>query len=306
MDKLRALNYFSAVATSGSFTKAAKILDVPASSVSRRIHDLESELGVALFHRSTRVVKLTELGTLYLEQITPAITALGLADEIVGQHSDIPSGVIRISAIPDYGRTRLLPALIKMRDIYPDIVCDIELSDHISNLTQNEVDIAVRATSTLSERAVARQLTSGTFILVASPQYLEQYGTPKNVEDLKSHRALLYRLPSGILYWQAKMADGWRELRLPPAFICNQGNALLAEALAGTGLALIPRWGIVDKLDNKELIHIMLDDADVRPARTDSSGIYLLYHRPKYAVKKIRLAVDFLLAELGESIEENI
>jgi DNA-binding transcriptional LysR family regulator len=97
------------------------------------------------------------------------------------------------------------------------------------------------------------------------------------------------------------MAAGWQELRLPPAFICNQGNTILIEALAGTGLALVPRWGIVDKLDSKELIHITLDDADVHAARTDSSGIYLLYHRPKYAVQKIRLAVDFLLAELSEN-----
>ena len=301
MDKLRALNYFVEVAKSGSFTKAAKIFDVPASSISRRIHDLESELGVVLFHRSTRVVKLTELGILYLEQITPAITALDLADEIVGQHSDIPSGVLRISAIPDYGRSRLLPALSKMKKLYPDIICDVELSDHISNLAQNEVDIAIRATASVSERAVAKKLTNGTFILVASPQYLAKYGTPKTAAALQNHRALLYRLPSGILYWQAKMADGWQELRLPPAFICNQGNTILAEALAGTGLALVPRWGVVDKLDNKELIHITLDDANVHAARTDSSGIYLLYHRPKYAVQKIRLAVDFLLAELSET-----
>jgi DNA-binding transcriptional LysR family regulator len=97
------------------------------------------------------------------------------------------------------------------------------------------------------------------------------------------------------------MANGWHELRPPPAFICNQGNTILAEALAGTGLALVPQWGIIDKLDNKELIQINLADADVHAARTDSSGIYLLYHRPKYAVQKIRLAVDFLLAELSET-----
>ena len=87
MDRLRALRYFVEAAEMASFSRAAEMLGVPASSVSRRILDLERELGVALFHRSTRVVKLTELGALYLEQVKPAIAALGLADELVGQQS---------------------------------------------------------------------------------------------------------------------------------------------------------------------------------------------------------------------------
>ena len=302
MDKLRALRYFIEVAQTASFSRAATVLGVPASSVSRRIQDLEGELGVALFHRSTRVVKLTELGTLYLEQVMPALAALNLADDFIGQQSSTPSGILKLTAVPGYGRFRLLPALAKMKQRYPDIICDVELSDNISNLAQNEVDIAIRATANVPERAVARKLTDGQFIMVASPEYLQQYGSPRNIEDLQNHNALLYRLPNGILYWQAKMVDGWHEIRLPPAFICNQGDTLLDKALAGQGVALIPRWAILDNLADGSLLHIVLDDAEMSATRTESSGIYLLYHRPKYAVKKIKLAVDFLLAELTETL----
>ena len=300
MDKLRALNYFLAVAETGSFSRAATLLDVPASSVSRRISDLEIELGVTLFRRTTRVVKLTELGTLYLEQIKPAIAALHLADDMVGQHSQTPSGILKITAAPDFGRFRLLPALAKLRRKYPDIVCDVLLTDEITNLAQSDVDIAIRATSSPPDRAVARKLVDGRFILVASPAYLQVHGTPKCLADLEHHRALLYRRPQGILYWQAKLADSWQELRPLPAFISNQGDALLDEVIAGRGLAVIPRWGILDKLADGSLVHIQLDDADVRASRHEDAAVYLLYHRPKYGLRKIRLAVDFLISELTE------
>jgi DNA-binding transcriptional LysR family regulator len=300
MDKLRALRYFVEVSQTTNFSRAADILGVPASSVSRRIHDLENELGVALFHRSTRVVKLTELGALYLEKIRPVIAALNFADELVGQNSKIPSGNLRITTAPDYGRFRLLPALARMKEQYPKIVCDVELTDQISDLAQNEVDIAIRATSKLPERAVARKLADGEFILVASPSYLKDHGTPETVEDLQNHVVLLYRGPNGILNWQAKMADGWRELRLPPTLICNQGDTLLDEAMAGHGIALIPKWGIIDNLSDRTLIPIVLNDAEIAISRNDNAGVYLLYHRPKYGVKKIRVAVDFLLSELVE------
>ena len=301
MDKLRALEYFLRVSETSSFSQAAALLDVPASSVSRRIQDLEIQLGIALFHRSTRVVKLTELGTLYLEQVKPAVAALIFADELVGQHADTPSGILKITVAPDYGQFRLLPALTKMKKRYPEIICDVELTDEITNLAQNDVDIAIRATASLPERAVARKLADGRFVLVASPAYLNEHGTPRTVTDLQNHQAMLYRRPQGILYWQAKTADGWHELRLPPAFISNQGAALLDEAIAGRGLALIPRWGILTNLAEGSLIHIVLDDAEITASRNENAGVYLLYHKPKYGLKKIRAAVDFLYDELSEA-----
>ncbi|MEO9468728.1 LysR family transcriptional regulator [Parasphingorhabdus sp.] len=300
MDKLRAVKFFIEVSRTENFSRAAKQLGVPASSISRRILDLENELGVTLFHRSTRVVKLTELGALYLEQIEPAIVALNLADEMIGQHSEAPAGLLKITAGPDYGRFRLMPALKKMKRRYPNIICDVELTDEIFNLAQSEVDIAIRATSSLPERSIARKLTDGRFILVASPGYLNRHGMPQTADDLQNHIALYYRLPNGILSWQAQMENGWRELSVPPGLICNQGDTLLDEALAGNGIAMFARWGIREELAKGDLIHIVLNDAKIAASRNENPGIYLLYHRPKYALSKIRVAVDFLLSELVE------
>ncbi|MEI7932884.1 MAG: substrate binding domain-containing protein [Alphaproteobacteria bacterium] len=238
---------------------------------------------------------------LYLDQVKPVIAALSMADDLVGQHSNSPSGLLKITAAPDFGRVRLLPALAKLREQFPEIVCDVQLTDEVYNLAQNDVDIAIRATAILPDRAVARRLADGRFILVASPAYLERNGHPNTLEDLLHHKALLYRRPQGILYWQAKSNDRWQELRLSPAFISNQGDALLDQAIAGHGLALIPMWALSSHLANGSLAHVVLSDADISASRNENSGVYLLYHRPKYSVRKIRAAVDFLSSELTEA-----
>lgn len=300
MDKLRAIKYFIKVADTGSFTSAAKSLGVPTSSVSRRIQDLENELDTILFHRSTRLVKLTELGALYLEQISPAVNAVDDANDVISKHAQTPSGILRVTASPGFGRFKLIPALQKLKALYPDIIIDIELTDKLVNLSQNEVDIAIRSTANPPERSVARKLSNNNFILVASPDYLNKHGTPKTLHELNTHKTLLFRGPNDVLSWQAKTEEGWSELNLPMAFISNDGEALVEEALAGTGIGLIPAWGIKEHLTNKRLIKINLKDATVSIDRSENSGIYLLYHRPKYSIQKIKTSVDFLMTELSE------
>lgn len=298
MDRLRALSYFIKVAETGSFSRAAKSFGVPASSISRRIQGLETELGAALLQRTTRSVQLTSLGALYLDQINPAISALAHADDIIREQNVQPSGRLRVTAIPGYGGFCLVPALKKLRRLYPGLIVDLELTDQVSNLTNNDVDLAVRGTANPPDRLVARKLSDNEFVLVGSPEYLDRHGAPQTLDDLNDHKSILYRRPDDILQWQAKTADGWRTLETTPAFISNMGEHLLEEAIAGRGLALIPAWSVGDHLAENRLIQIYLEDGHLAISRNENSGIYLLYQRPKYDLAKIRTVVDFLLAEL--------
>ena len=120
MDKLRALHYLLKVADTLSFSRTAQAFGVPASSISRRIADLEAELGVELLHRTTRTVRLTEVGTLYVEQVRQGIAQLNDADDLVGRRGSTPSGTLRISAMPSYGKLLLMPALQDFGD--PDLL----------------------------------------------------------------------------------------------------------------------------------------------------------------------------------------
>ena len=299
MDRLRAIRYFIKVAELGSFTEAARETGVPASSISRRIKDLETELGVSLLHRTTRLVRLTELGKFYLDHVRSGVKSLDYAQDLIKDRASSPSGLLRMTCLPGYGQALLIPAVKRLREKYPDLVVDLELTDALSDVAGNEVDIAVRATVDPPERSIARKLTDETYVLVASRAYLEKHGKPKTLSDLEMHRTVLYRMPGRVIHWQAKTENGWVEVQSSPVFMCNVGRELVTEAAAGTGLALLPKWGVDSQLADGSLVSISLEDAELSLTRSGTPAIYLLYHQPKYRLNKIKATVDFLYGELA-------
>ena len=298
MDKLRALKYLLKVADTLSFSSAAKAFGVPASSISRRIADLEAELGVELLHRTTRTVRLTEIGALYLEQVRAGMGQLDDAEELVGQRGSTPAGTLRVSTMPGYGQLLLLPALREFGERYPDIVLDVHLSDALVDLGRDQVDIAIRGGRQPQDRVVARKLDPNRFILAASPRYLAQHGTPRTLDELQGHRALMYRGPNAVIKWQGLDADGWRELPVTPAFISNDGTSLIAMACAHRGLVLLSEWGLKASLRSGELVQLELEQP-VSVSRGAEAGIYLLYLQARYRIPKVRVAVEFLMERLG-------
>lgn len=298
MDKLRALNYLLKVADTLSFSRAAKAFGVPASSISRRITDLEAELGVELLHRTTRTVRLTETGAQYLEQVRAGLAQLQDAEELVGHRSQTPSGTLRISTMPGYGQMLLMPALRDFSTQYPDIVLDVHLSDALVDLGRDQIDIAIRGGRQPQDRVVARKLDPNRFILAASPQYLAEHGIPRSLEELCSHRALMYRGPSAVIKWQGLDEDGWRELPMAPAFISNDGASLIALACQHRGIVLLTEWALASYLARGELVSFALPQA-VSVSRGGESGIYLLYLQTRYRIPKVRVAVEFLVGRLG-------
>lgn len=298
MDKLRALHYLVKVADTLSFSRAARAFGVPASSISRRITDLEAALGVELLHRTTRTVRLTEAGALYLEQVRAGLAQLDDADELVGQRSSTPSGTLRISAMPGYGQRLLMPALQDFGERYPEIVLDVHLSDALVELGRDQIDIAIRGGRQPQDRVVARKLDPNRFVLAASPQYLQKAGTPRTLEELEGHRALMYRGPNAVIKWQGLDEDGWREIPVTPAFISNDGASLIAMACRHQGLVLLSEWALTDYFRRGELMPLTLD-RPVSVGRGGEVGIYLLYLQTRYRIPKVRVAVEFLIERLG-------
>lgn len=299
MDKIRALRYFLKVAETSSFTVTAKIYSVPASSVSRRIRDLEDDLKVELFHRSTRVVKLSALGQLYYDKVKYIISNLDDADNLVSQKTDTPSGKLKISVMPGYSTLVLNPVLKKFKKMYPEIVLDIDVTNQYADITQREVDIAIRATSgtCLPDRVVARKISDNIFTLVASPDYVKKYGSPQTSQELTGHQTILYRGANRIMHWQVKDSRGWSEIKTKPTFISNDGLSIIESAIEGEGIALIPSWGIKKELEQGTLQRITLEEEIVSVSRNVESGIYLLYLKPRYKILKIKKCVDFIINE---------
>jgi len=299
MDQLRALRYFSKLAQTLSFSETADYFRVPSSSVSRRIKDLEENLGIELFLRTTRSVSLTDLGVLYLAEIKTALQTIEIADEMCKAQSISPSGTVRITAMPAYAELYVLPAIDKMRKLYPDLEFDLNITDQTLSLSSNDADIAIRATSDLPEQVVARQLSKHNFILVASPDFINQNGKPQTSDDLNLFPIFMYRTPRGVLNWQAQKNQTWKDIELTPKYVSNHGQSLLESVVSGQGIALLPSWGVAKEISTGQLQEIELKDGRLSTSGDLKMNVYLLYHPPKFQLKKIRLTVDFLYRELN-------
>ena len=297
MDQLRALKYFAAVAQTGSFTKAAKQFDVPSSSLSRRVADLEKSLGASLLKRTTRSVQLTEIGRTYFSQVQDILLQLEQSNESVRSYQAKPMGLLRISAMVGFGERILLPLLEEFSELYPDVVLDISLSDELSALGRDDVDIAIRGGYAPNERVLAIRLMDNEFIPVAAPTYIAKHGMPKHPLELREHKGLYFRTPAGAQNWYYQQEEQWHTASVAQVAISNNGKWLAKKAANGEGIMMAPRWMLADYLQRGELQELPLEPA-LKVTQNAELAVYLLYQKQRYLVPKVKVAVDFLVARV--------
>jgi len=299
MDQLRALRYFCKVVESGSFTRAAAHFSVPPSSLSRRVADLEKTLGASLLTRSTRAVKLTEIGQSYYQQIQDILSQLEYSDEAVRSYQAMPMGQLRISSLVGFGERVLLPLLDEFSALYPEIVLDVMLSDELSTLGRDPVDIAIRGGYAPDERVLAIKLMDNHFIPVAAPSYLQAHGTPQQAFELLQHRGLYYRTPHGPNPWLCEIDGSWHDVSAPQVAVSNSGKWLLEKAIAGQGIMMAPRWSLQHYIESGVLQELIFEP-QLRVSQNSSLGVYLLYQKQRYLVPKVKVAVDFLTERIHD------
>lgn len=297
MDEIRAIRYFNKVVETGSFTQAAIFFNVPTSSISRSITKLETSLKATLLQRSTRSVKPTEIGQIYYEQTQKILSDLQHSNEMVSHYQTVPMGELRISSMVTFGELYLLPQLNKLKQLYPDILLDVYLSDELSDLNEDQVDIAIRGGQAPDKRIIATKLMPNDFFPISSPKYIARYGMPKTASDLKQHRGLYFRTPQGTTPWLCQLNDQWHNVSAPAVAISNSYQWLMDKLLHGEGIAMLPLWSVQTHLDTGELCLL-----DLNPKITITTqqgfGVYMLYQKQRYQVPKIKVAVDFLISSL--------
>lgn len=282
-----------------SFTKAAEKCSVPPSSLSRRIADLESSLGASLLVRSTRTVNVTEVGLEYYKRAAQIMTDLDNCNAMVTSHRSKPIGYLRISAQPVFGEQILLPLLDEFCELYPDITLDLHLSDELSALPRDEIDIAIRGGYAPNERVVAIRLTSNEFFAAASKAYLSRMGTPKHAMELKKHLGVFYRAPKEPIPWLCNIEGKWVDVSAPAVAICNNATWLVNKVVKGQGIMFMPLWFLQPYLDRGEL-----EILDIKPKlyATPDTGTefanYLLYQEQRYHLPKVKVAVEFLTEKI--------
>lgn len=305
MDQLRAIRYFSKVVETGSFTKAAHFFKVPPSSLSRRVADLEKSLGATLLKRSTRLVKLTEVGQIYYNDMQQILAQLAQSNETVRSYQTIPMGRLSISSMVSFGDKILLPLLDEFSALYPEIILDVSLSDELSTLGRDDVDIAIRGGYAPNERVLAIKLMDNGFIPVASPAYLNKYGTPTDVMELKQHKGLYFKAPFGPTPWLCNINDQWHDVSGPAVVISNNGSWLAKKACNGEGILMSTRWALASYLESGQLQELNFEHP-LTISQNAEMAVYLLYQKQRYLVPKVKAAVDFLVQKLQVKNESNL
>ncbi|MEH6452112.1 MAG: LysR family transcriptional regulator [Psychromonas sp.] len=297
MDQLKAIKYFIKVVETGSFTQAAAIFSVPPSSLSRRVADLEKILGATLLKRSTRVLSLTEVGKTYYQQVSNIVEQLDLTDKAVRSYQSTPMGVLNISSMVEFGERILLPLLDEFSELYPQVTLNVSLSDELATLANDEVDIAIRGGYAPDERVVAIKLMDNHFIPVASPSYLESYSVPKTALELKQHKGLYFKAPTGATPWISEIDGQWQDVSAKPVLVTNNGKWLINKAIAGKGVLMIPRWAITPYIESGELKELTIKPR-VSITQSPNFAVFMLYQKQGYQVPKVKAAVDFLTEKL--------
>ena len=297
MDQLRAIRYFSKVAETGSFTRAASAFAVPPSSLSRRVADLEKSLGATLLKRSTRMVKLTEVGQIYYNEVQQILNQLEQSNETVRSYQATPMGQLRISSMVGFGERILIPLLDEFSGLYPEIVLDVSLSDELSSLGRDDVDVAIRGGYAPNERVLAIRLMDNEFIPVAAPGYLAKMGVPGNALELRAYNGLYFRSPNGPSPWLCNIDGQWQDVSAPAVAISNNGRWLAEKAVNGEGILMAPRWALSSYIESGQLQELLFDPV-LRITQNTDLAVYLLYQKQRYLVPKVKAAVDFLVARV--------
>ena len=255
-DQLAALRLFVRVARTGSFSRAARELAIAQPTASRTIAALEKELGAALFTRSTRALTLTEAGARYLERVEPVLDSLAEAEHELRGTGEL-KGLLRVGVSGSLAVRAIIPALPRFADQHPDLRIELLVDDKRQDLIVEGVDVALRFGTLADSSAVARRVMSTPRVLAASPAYLRRAGTPRNPEDLGTHRAIIGVPGVGAAWTLTRAGHDEATIRLDGQVSTNQNEAAVAAAVAGLGIVATTREGCRAELEDGRLVQLL-------------------------------------------------
>ncbi|MFM0736437.1 LysR family transcriptional regulator [Paraburkholderia xenovorans] len=303
MDYFAAVRAFVCAAELQSFSKTAHELAVKTSTVSRYVSELEKDLGIALFNRSTRGLVLTEGGRVFREHALLALEALDDARQLTSSLNLTPQGVLRVTIPSAFGRRHIVPHLPAFMARFPDIDLDIVSTDATLNMIEAGIDVAIRIGVLSDSSLMARRIAPHRRIVCGSPAYFERNGMPRIPEDLATHNALrLALLPddkwSFTRATDAKASAEQVLVELQGRLRADDSEAVLELAVAGCGLALLPTWLASTALREGRLVHA-LPAWEARTGRAEPA-IWAVYPPKKIVSSKVRAFVDFYAEAIGE------
>lgn len=278
---------FVMVAHTGSFTMSARRLNVSTSHVSRKIQALEDRLGVKLLRRTTRNVKMTELGSDYLRKVQDLMAGIEEANQsISGAYADL-AGVIRVSLAGPFAEKYISPVLLEFARQHPRINLEVDFNNRNVDLVAESYDFAIRYGVLTDSSMIARKLATRKLVCAASPSYLEQYGEPAHPKELRQHSCL----SSNSNTWQFQSPDSGRPIavRVEGRLQTNSIAVMRLAAEQGFGIAYTPIENLQELIEAKQLHRILEGFED------QSRSQWIIYPERRLVPRRVRMAIEFLL-----------
>jgi DNA-binding transcriptional LysR family regulator len=293
LDKLASLRAFVKVVELGSFSEAGRQLRLSRSAISKYVGELEQSLGVQLLNRTTRHASPNENGQAYFERALSILSDLDAADQAVAHLQSTPQGLLRINAPMSFGTLQLGPALADFMGLYPALQIQLVLDDDQVDPVQGGFDVTLRIADLGDSSLIARKIMPIDRVICASPDYLAQHGTPDHPDALRDHKLLTYGFLLTGNQWKLIGADGDHWIQPSWSLCVNNAEVLRDAAIAGRGVAVLPRFIAAHALYDGRLVAIM--DAFKAPPLT----LHALYPPTRHLSVKVRLFIDFLVARFG-------
>ncbi|TWG39791.1 DNA-binding transcriptional LysR family regulator [Acidovorax delafieldii] len=286
---------FVQVVRCGSFAEASRRLGVPPNTLSRRVQQLEAQLGTRLMQRSTRHLTLTSAGQVFLERCSGAVEGLMDAGEELLAVNQEPSGLVRVAAPADFFDFFAMEWLTEFLVAHPKVRVDFVLSDGRADLIADRIDVAFRGGILEDSGLFARKvLDAGSDGLVASPAYIARRGVPATLQDLVDHDCLAFSHPSGKATWRVTGQDGApAEVQVAGRFSGNTAQALRKAALAGLGIALLP-----STLTQRDLRAGLL--VPMLPGyHRLGHGVHMVYPSRRYLPLAVSAFIELVISKMG-------
>jgi len=299
MDRLGSLMYFVRTAELGSFVKAGQALGVSASAVGKGVTRFEEQLGVRLFQRTTRSLQLTSEGRVFFERCRRILQDLDEAEALLSESSETPRGRLRVS-MPAASHLLFEAALIAFVLQYPDIELDLDFSDRIINLIDEDFDVAIRTGNLPDSSLIRRSLPPLQLVLCAAPSYLAKHGTPQTPAELTGHCGIRFRYVStGKLQdWPLRSPAEIADAQAHTVFASNNMEMVRSAIVSGLGIGAVPDFLILSQLSSGVLQPILRDYLK------QPGTFQMVWPSGKQLSQKIRVFVDFISDYLQKEYQQ--
>ena len=290
LDELQA---FISIVDSGSIVDASKHLQQTTSGLSRALQRLESKLNVTLLERTTRKLKLTQEGQVFLEKARKILHDLNEAEDALLQSDNDTAGLIRVDSATPFVLHVIVPLISEFNQLYPNIEIELNSNDQIIDLLEHKTDVAIRFGELNDSSLHARLLCKSRLYIVASPEYLAKNGYPKTAQDILNHPQIGFSKVSHLNTWPIRING--EQLSVHPKIKASNGETVRQLALDGLGITCLSAFLVHRDLQQNRLIALLEDQIELH-----EQSIHAVYYQQEHLPKRVRLFIDFLAQKLSK------